>query len=55
MRGLSSGSVIELSVPVYGYTTEQGASVLLPSTPVDEIVAGFVVPETADSANLATG
>ena len=55
MRGLSSGSVIELSLPVYGYTTEEGAAVLLPSIPVDEIVAGFVVPETADSANLATG
>lgn len=55
MRGLSSGSVIELSLPVYGYTTEEGAAVLLPSIPVDEIVAGFVVPETADSTNLATG
>lgn len=55
MRGLSSGSVIELSVPVYEFTTEQGAAVLLPSIPVDEIVAGFVVPETADSATLLTG
>ena len=55
MRGLSSGSVIELGVPVYGYTTEEGAAVLLPSVPVDEIVAGFVVPETADSAILVTG
>lgn len=55
MRGLSSGSVIELSVPVYDYKTEQGAAVLLPSVPVDEIVAGFTVPETADSANLLTG
>jgi len=55
MRGLSSGSLIELSVPVYSYTTQQGAAVLLPSIPVDEIVAGFVVPETADSATLLTG
>jgi hypothetical protein len=55
MRGLSSGSVIELSLPVYEFTTEQGAEVLLPSIPVDEIVARFVVPETADSAILLTG
>jgi len=55
LRGLSSGSLIELSLPVYGYTTDQGAAVLLPTIPIDEIVAGFVVPEMADSANLLTG
>jgi LCP family protein required for cell wall assembly len=55
MRGLSSGSVIELSVPVYGYTTEAGEEVLLSSTPVDEVVAAFLVPETAKSAILVTG
>ena len=55
MRGLASGAVVELDLPVYGYTTEEGAAVLLPSNPIDEIVAGFIIPETADSANLMTG
>lgn len=55
MRGLGSGAVVELNVPVYGFTTEQGASVLMSSVPIDEIVAGFLVPETADSAFPVTG
>lgn len=55
MRGFGSGAVVELDLPVYGFTTEQGAAVLLPSIPVEEIVAGFVIPETADSAILVTG
>jgi LCP family protein required for cell wall assembly len=55
MRGIASGAVIELDLPVYGFTTEQGAAVLLPSIPVEEIVASFVIPETADSAILVTG
>jgi LCP family protein required for cell wall assembly len=55
MRGFASGAVVELDLPVYGFTTEQGAAVLLPSIPVEEIVAGFVIPETADSAILVTG
>jgi LCP family protein required for cell wall assembly len=42
MRGLDSGAVTELEVPVYDATTDAGASVLLPSTPVDEIVAEFL-------------
>lgn len=41
MRGLDSGDIVELSVPVYDDTTEAGA-VLRPSTPVDEIVAEFL-------------
>lgn len=42
MRGLGSGSVTELSVPVYDETTPGGDAVLRPSTPVDEIVAEFL-------------
>lgn len=48
MRGLGKGSVIELEVPVHDHTTAQGAAVLIASTPVDEIVAEFLGPATAD-------
>ncbi len=41
MRGLDSGDIVELSVPVYDDTTEAGA-VLRASTPVEEIVAEFL-------------
>jgi len=42
LRGLGSDEIVELDVPVYDFTTERGASVLLPSTPVEEIVADFL-------------
>lgn len=42
MRGFGSGSVAELELPVRGFTTEDGAAVLLPQTPIDEIVAEFI-------------
>jgi LCP family protein required for cell wall assembly len=48
MRGLSSGSVTELAVPVYDDTTSGGAAVLRPSTPIDEIVAEFLSTTAAD-------
>lgn len=41
MRGLDSGDIVELSVPVYDDTTEAGA-VLRASTPVEEIVDEFL-------------
>lgn len=47
MRGLGTGAVAELEVPVRHFTTREGASVLLATTPVDEIVNGFVSPEVA--------
>ena len=47
LRGMGSGAVTELNVPVHDFTTAAGAAVLVASTPVDEIVAGFVTPETA--------
>jgi LCP family protein required for cell wall assembly len=42
LRGLGSGSIVELEVPVYDATTDGGARVLLPSTPIEEIVAEFL-------------
>ncbi|MEA1902237.1 MAG: LCP family protein [Actinomycetota bacterium] len=51
MRGLASGALSQLEVPVYDYLTDAGASVLLPVTPVDQIVAGFVTPETAGGSS----
>lgn len=48
MKGLGSGSVTELSVPVYDDTTADGAAVLRPSTPVDEIVAEFLTATASD-------
>jgi LCP family protein required for cell wall assembly len=47
MRGISSGSVDELTVPVYDATTADGASVLMASEPVDEIVADFLATTAA--------
>jgi len=52
MRGLSSGSVSELDVPVYDDTTSGGAAVLRPSTPVDEIVAEFLSTTAADNGTV---
>lgn len=47
MRGFDTGAVVELEVPVRNFTTEEGAAVLIATTPVDEIVNGFVSPELA--------
>jgi LCP family protein required for cell wall assembly len=55
LRGLRSGSVTELEIPVYDATTEDGASVLLPSTPVSEIVADFLSATAADSGGVVLG
>ena len=46
MRGLGTASVSELDVPVYDATSESGAAILLPSTPVEEIVAEFLTAVT---------
>jgi LCP family protein required for cell wall assembly len=48
MKGLSSGSITEMSVPVYDVTTSAGAAVLRASTPVDEIVAEFLATTAAE-------
>ena len=47
LRGLGEGDVIELEVPVVDHTTDNGAAVLLASTPVQELVSEFLAPETA--------
>lgn len=52
MRGLGSGSVTELQVPVYDDTTSGGAAVLRPSEPVDEIVAEFLSATAADKGTV---
>lgn len=52
LRGLDSGDVTELEVPVYDAETEEGAAVLMPSRPVDEIVAEFLSATAADAGIL---
>ena len=47
LRGIGAGDVTELEVPVVDHTTQYGAAVLLASTPVQELVAEFLAPETA--------
>lgn len=47
MRGLGDGSIRQLEVPVLDHVTDDGAAVLLPATPVDVVVAGFLAPEMA--------
>lgn len=55
LRGIGEGDVVELEVPVYDHVTDGGAAVLLPSTPVEDIVAQFLVPETASESDGVTG
>jgi LCP family protein required for cell wall assembly len=55
LRGYGSDSIEELEVPVYDSTTDSGADVLLPSTPVDEIVADFLSSTTAGEGALVLG
>ncbi len=54
LRRMGSGAVRQLDVPVHDFITGAGAAVLVASVPVDEIVAGFVTPETAQDGP-ATG
>lgn len=54
MRGLESGAVVELTVPVYDDVTAGGASVLRASEPVDGIVADFL-SSTAASTDVVLG
>lgn len=42
MRGLQSGTIVEMEIPVVDATTEEGAAVLQASEPVDQIVAEFL-------------
>lgn len=54
MRGLDSGDIVELSVPVYDDTTEAGA-VLRASTPVEEIVAEFLTATASGQGEPSFG
>lgn len=54
MQGLDSGSVVQLDVPVYDYTTDSGAAALLPSTPVDQIVSEYLAA-FAEGGDVAVG
>jgi hypothetical protein len=54
MRGLGTRSVDEIEVPVYDDTIE-GAAVLRPSTPVDEIVAEFLTSAAASRESVVLG
>lgn len=42
MRGVGAGHVSELTIPVRSHTTDNGASVLVATEDVAEIVAGFI-------------
>jgi LCP family protein required for cell wall assembly len=55
LRGYGSDSVVELEVPVYDATSENAGDVLLPSTPVDEIVTGFLSSTAADAGTAVLG
>jgi LCP family protein required for cell wall assembly len=52
MRGIGSGSVTEIEVPVIDDTTSGGAAVLRASEPVDEIVAEFLSTTAADKGTV---
>lgn len=52
MRGLGSGSVTEIEIPVIDDTTSGGAAVLRASEPVDEIVAEFLSTTAADKGTV---
>jgi len=54
LRGLGSGAVEELEVPVYD-DVAGGAAVLRASEPVDEIVAEFLSVETAGDSSTRSG
>lgn len=54
MRGLGTGGVAELSVPVYDETSSAGA-VLRPSTPIDEVVAEFLTATASDRRDAILG
>lgn len=55
MRGLQSGRIVELEIPVTDSTTQDGASVLVPTEPVDEIVGDFLSASAAASTGVVLG
>lgn len=55
MRGLESGRVVQIEIPVSDTTTVSGASVLVPAGPVHEIVADFLSTSAAASSGVVLG
>ncbi len=56
LRGLDRGAFTELEVPVTDHVTEEGAAVLVATTPIDGIVAGFLETHaTADVSDPRAG
>ncbi len=51
MRGLGTGSVNTLEVPVANFTTAWGAEVLVATVDISEIVASYLSPESATNAS----
>ena len=52
MRGLQTGGIVELEIPVLDATTDGGAAVLRAAEPVDQIVADFLASADADAGVL---
>jgi LCP family protein required for cell wall assembly len=48
MRGLSSGNVDELEIPVSDATTESGAAVLVAGVDIADLVDDYLAPEVAE-------
>ena len=51
MRGLGSGSIVELEIPVRYATTDNGAQVLVATEDIRELVAGYLPAETAQGTS----
>jgi hypothetical protein len=52
---MGRGALTELAVPVADHVTEGGAAVLLPTRPVDEIVAEFLESGATAEVGVVTG
>ena len=55
LRGLQSGSITELTVPVRDEITASGAQVLVPAVDVQALVAEFLAPELASGDAALVG
>lgn len=55
MKGMQSGDIAELEIPVADYVTEQGANVLVATADVAALVQEFLSPSTASGGQGETG
>jgi hypothetical protein len=53
LRGLSSGNVDELEIPVSDATTESGAAVLVAGVDIADLVDNYLAPEVAQDPSGA--